>query len=314
MSYPAPTRSKSFMTHEYCRDAVCKKIFGIFPRQAKKELKISHETAQPKLSTEKMTITLEQISSLFGGPILKFLAKGSYGSVFYFRASAKYVEYLEKTVLPRAQEVVGKFSKIPIGRLSVVKFQVISGNAEKETLQKEIAIHAKLSKNTDITSEFYTAGFVGNIAWQISSYIDGETLCSKDITADMFKKIEKVVFKMWKNNVFHADLHCNNMMVTKDGSVVVIDFGRAIVLPDKYTPKSVAAFRNAKYQERVQQYADSIVLTRSKSDSNYVGSAMDRKGSIKPTAFYSSNVQALRVFYDKLEESEKKKLARLLNK
>ena len=131
-------------------------------------------------------------------------------------------------------------------------------------------------------------------------------MCDVDITADIFKKIEKTVFELWKHNVFHADLHCNNLMLTKDKDVVVIDFGRAIVLPDKYVPKKLTEFRDKKYQEKVQRYADSIVTARSKSDENYVRAMINKKGEVKPLVVYSNDVQALRVFYDKMNESEKK--------
>jgi predicted Ser/Thr protein kinase len=253
-----------------------------------------------------MFITLDQIPSLFGGPILKFIAKGSYGSVYKFKPSEKYVEYLKRVVLPRSKGVVGNLGKIPTnGPISVIKFQKTDDPAQKEAIRHEIAIHSKLSRSK-ISSKLYAAGFVGDIAWQISSYIDGKPMCDVVITADIFKKIEKTIFELWKHNVFHADLHCNNMMITKDKDVVVIDFGRAIVLPDKYVPKKLTEFRDNKYQEKVQRYADSIITGRSKTNSDYVRATVTNRGEVKPVVVYSNDVQALRVFYDKMNESEKK--------
>ena len=310
--YPAPSRSKSFQAHEYCRDAVCKKIFGIFPRKSSQELRAKIMSAPKNIATENLVITLDQIPSLFGGPILKFIAKGSYGSVYKFKPSAKYVDYLKRTVLPRSKGVVGNLGKIPTnGPISVIKFQKTDGSAQKEAIRQEIAIHSKLSRSK-ISSKLYAAGFVGDIAWQISSYIDGKPMCDVAITADIFKKIEKAVFELWKHNVFHADLHCNNLMLTKDKDVVVIDFGRAIVLPDKYVPKKLTEFRDNKYQEKVQRYADSIITARSKLNGDYVGAAVNKKGEVKPVVVYSNDVQALRVFYDKMNENEKKLLKKLI--
>ena len=309
--YPAPSRSKSFQAHEYCRDAVCKKVFGIFPRKSSKELRVKTMNAPKNISTENLFITLDQIPSLFGGPLLKFIAKGSYGSVYKFKPSEKYVEYLKKVVLPRSKGVVGNLDRIPTNSISVIKFQKTNGPAQKEAIRQEIAIHSKLSRSK-ISSKLYAAGFIGDIAWQISSYIDGKPMCDVDITADIFKKIEKAVFELWKHNVFHADLHCNNMMITKDKDVVVIDFGRAIVLPDKYVPKKLTEFRDTKYQEKVQRYADSIITGRSKTDGNYVRATINKKGEVKPLIVYSNDVQSLRVFYDKMNESEKKLLKKLI--
>jgi len=310
--YPAPSRSKSFQAHEYCRDAVCKKVFGIFPRKPSQELRVKTMSVPRNIATENMVITLDQIPSLFGGPILKFVAKGSYGYVFKFRPDAKYVDYLKTTVLPRSKGVIGNLGKIPTnGPLSIIKFQKVDDPAQKEAIRHEIDIHYKLSRNK-ISSKLYAAGFVGNIAWQISSYIDGKPMCDVDITADIFKKIEKAVFELWKHNVFHADLHCNNMMITKDKDVVVIDFGRAIILPGKYVPKKLTEFRDTKYQEKVQRYANSIITGRSKTNENYVGATINKKGEVKPVVVYSNDVQALRVFYDKMSESEKKLLKKLI--
>ena len=225
---------------------------------------------------------------------------------------AKYVDYLKRTVLPRTKGFVGNLDKIPTnGPISVIKFQKTDGSAQKEAIRQEIAIHSKLSRSK-ISSKLYAAGFVGDIAWQISSYIDGKPMCDVTITAEIFKKIEKAVFELWKHNVFHADLHCNNLMLTKDKDVVVIDFGRAIVLPDKYVPKKLTEFRDNKYQEKVQRYADSIVTARSKSNGDYVGAAVNKKGEVKPVVVYSNDVQALRVFYDKMNENEKKLLKKLI--
>lgn len=268
-------------------------------------------SAPRNIATKNLVITLDQIPSLFGGPILKFIAKGSYGSVYKFKPSEKYVEYLKRVVLPRSKGVVGNVDKIPTNSISVIKFQKTDGPAQKEAIRQEIAIHSKLSRSK-ISSKLYAAGFVGDIAWQISSYIDGKPMCDVDITADIFKKIEKTVFELWKHNVFHADLHCNNMMITKDKDVVVIDFGRAIVLPDKYVPKKLTEFRDKKYQEKVQRYADSIITTRSKTNGDYVRATITNKGDVKPVIVYSNDVQALRVFYDKMNESEKKLLKKLI--
>ena len=193
--YPRPERSSSFQAHEYCRDAVCKKVFGIFPRKTSEELRMKTMSAPRNIATENLVITLDQIPSLFGGPILKFIAKGSYGYVFKLKPSEKYVEYLKKVVLPRSKGVVGNVDKIPTNSISVIKFQKTDGPAQKEAIRQEIAIHSKLSRSK-ISSKLYAAGFVGNIAWQISSYIDGKPMCDVDITADIFKKIEKTVFEI----------------------------------------------------------------------------------------------------------------------
>ena len=304
--YPRPRKSSSFRAHEYCHDAVCKKVFGIFPKTTK-ELRANLNDTPVDIAKKNLVITLEEIPSVFGGTrVLQFIAKGSYGTVYKFRGSPKYTEYLKRVVLGRTNGLVGNVAKIPTnGPFSVIKFQNAEKPAQKEAIKKEIAIHYKLSRSK-VSSTFYAAGFIGDISWQISSYIDGVPLCDVRITADIFKNIEKTVFELWKHKIFHADLHCNNMMLAKDKNIVVIDFGRAIVLPSKYAPKTLKEFRNVKYQEKVQKYADSIITARSKKNTDYLGAKITKRGSVIPVVIYSSNVQALRVFYDKMNESEKK--------
>ena len=77
-------------------------------------------------------------------------------------------------------------------------------------------------------------------------------------------------------------------------------------------PKKLSEFRDKRYQEKVQRYADSIITGRSKTDGNYVGATINKKGDVKPVIVYSNDVQALRVFYDKMPETEKKMLKKLI--
>lgn len=304
--YPKPEKSKSFLSHEYCRDAVCKKIFGVIPRRSSKELRVKTTNTPKDFATKEVSIPMEKMPALFGGRILVFVAKGSYGSVYKMKPNTKFVDYLKKVIIPRTTDFIGNVDRIPTnGSLAVIKFQQVKGSMQKEAILKEIAIHSSLSRSK-LSSKLYAAGFIGDIAWQISSYVDGNGMCDVKITADIFKKIEKVVFELWKHNIFHADLHCNNLMLTKKKDVVVIDFGRAIVLPKKLVPKTLTEFRNIKYQEKVQRYADSIITGRSKTNVNYVGATVDKKGKVIPLVVYSNDVHALRVFYDKMSDGDKK--------
>ena len=71
-------------------------------------------------------------------------------------------------------------------------------------------------------------------------------------------------------------------------------------------PTKLTEFRDSKYQEKVQRYADSIVTARSKSNGDYVGAKVSKTGNVEPVVVYSNDVQSLRVFYDKMSETEKK--------
>ena len=62
----------------------------------------------------------------------------------------------------------------------------------------------------------------------------------------------------------------------------------------------------------MQRYVDSIITGRSKTDGNYVESTINKNGEVKPVIVYSNDVQSLRVFYDKMPETENKMLKKLI--
>lgn len=308
--YPKPTKSNASRGHAYCKDAACSKVVGIKPLKTLKVLKktkeIRFKSNAPQLPKE--TLSRDNMRTLFGGNALQFVSKGSFGSVYKFVATAKYIQYLKTLILPKTKTLVGKIDKIPVGRMSIIKFQTINYDPDEDGPDEaanvhEMKVHAKLSKS-NISSKFYAGGIIENWSWQISSFVDGPNLCNVDITEDIFKNIETVIFKLWKNGIYHGDAHCGNFILSKN-NVFVIDFGRAIILPQRYIPKTLTEFRDSKYQDRVQRYADTVVTKRAMLNSGYV---WDRKPTAqnpkKHIVAYADNVQALRVFYDRIEKNK----------
>lgn len=57
------------------------------------------------------------------------------------------------------------------------------------------------------------------------------------ITPALIRNLEDAVRSMWLNGIAHADLHYNNILATKDGQVTIIDFGRAVTLPESILEK-----------------------------------------------------------------------------
>ena len=306
--YPKPAVSEAIQSHEYCRDASCKKLLGIFPRD-EKEIEFNKPLEKVDMSKQPR-LTIERMRSVFGGPnTTAFVAKGSYGSVFKMYSNSAFKKYIQTNVVPKSKSVIGSADKLPTnGKMIALKLQIVPDNEHLKAIQVENKIHKKLWK-TKITNIFYVGGLIGNIFWQLSSYIDGVSMCKVQMNSAVFEKIEKSVYKLWKKRIFHADLHCNNLMLTDKGDVVIIDFGRAIILPEKLAPSTFEQFKKQVFQEKVQTYANKIITKRAKTqEHNYVRAKVTKKYKVEPVVTYSDDVQALRVFFDKLPKTEQMKL------
>ena len=305
--YPPPVPQPSgLQAHKYCRgltDVACKKRWlGLFkqkPKRNEENLPVNNEPMMP-IPTHRV-MRLNQVHEYFGGrQYVSYLARGGYGSVYVLNMCGQLKKHITDNVVKNSSNIIGTVKKIPISGNLILKVQMISSNEDLKNIHKETKIHNKLSRQ-QVTNTFYVGGVLGrNLCWQISSYIHGTSLCIKKITPQVFENIERAIYKLWKNNIFHADLHCENIMISDNGDVNIIDFGRSIVLPDRLIPSTFAQFKNAIYQNNVQAYADKIILKRSNSSREYSVPV----GKFKTMVVYSNDVQALRMYYQKMMKNK----------
>lgn len=71
-------------------------------------------------------------------------------------------------------------------------------------------------------------------------------LRTRDLTARTYALIERAIASIWTRGVVHADFHESNVMIEpKSGTVNIIDFGMAVILPNDLHARIVEKVRRA---------------------------------------------------------------------
>ena len=218
-------------------------------------------------------------------------ASGARGSVFVFDAS----------VMPRLDALKaqarrnGNFVDTgapPTGRRVVVKVTSILPNDYKRTvfeppswLLREVQIQAYLTTGGCKTAEdgvrycsgevvprLYWSGFFpkDNVQVIVMEGIEGKTLQStlasagREAARALYPKVEHAVFTLWAFGIVHGDLHNNNIMVSRDGQVKIVDFGFALMADRlaRFPTPNARTMRSAKYHKLVDTLSDDTMLHR----------------------------------------------------
>jgi hypothetical protein len=258
--------------------------------------------------------TVETLEKSGFGMYPAAIGKGSYGTVFRgelrnptsFRTFSKSSGFVHRT---------GSADDLREGDDLAIKIQVVRSASELGDLERESRVHQHVTKfSRDLAPVFHVAGFVPE-NWTyvtVTSLVKGGSLCpvaERRLTATGFRKIEKAVMNLWGIGVLHGDLHCKNIMIDSGGNVKIIDFGRAVMIPKNMRPKKISEALDRGFQTRLQGYGNDAVRKRvQRGNSNYF--VIDKKDGWKvldDKFQYSDDVQALRVLWKKLPDSEKKK-------
>lgn len=244
------------------------------------------------------------------------VGKGSYGTVFEgelksasdFASLARSGKFVHRT---------GSISTVGKNDDLAIKIQVVHRASQIQELERESRVHMYVTKKArSIAPVFHVAGFMPD-NWTyvtITSLVAGRSLCplvDKKFTAAGFLKVERAIQTLWGIGVLHCDLHCNNIMVDENGNVKIIDFGRSIILPPDLRPKKVRDALDNEYQTRLQEFANDVLRNRViGGNGNYgvVNKTSPGGWKVMSDKFqYSDNVQALRVLWKKLPESERRR-------
>jgi len=97
-------------------------------------------------------------------------------------------------------------------------------------------------------------------------YIDGIPL--RQIHRDHYdlqkitRQLRQALMQMWKRGVIHTDLHTDNVLVTKDSDIYIIDFGLAH--ETAFIKKTAASLRSSNnvvqfWKEKLEAYANTLV-------------------------------------------------------
>lgn len=183
------------------------------------------------------------------------LGKGAYGTVVLSTVTNHLRFYLSalKHRLPRTPELPRDGTKV------AVKVQHPQDNSRLQEAMQETTVHRRLLR-TGAVPALYASGYdeQHNAYVTVMERIEGPTLASwlgkkRFLPQSMFDSIEKAVVEMWMAGIAHADLNPRNVIVTKDGPVI-IDFGISIVLPHDYVPQSRNHARTEHYQDALLAY------------------------------------------------------------
>lgn len=133
---------------------------------------------------------------------------------------------------------LGSVQSVPAGYYEKT-VNVSAGNAGLLGLVREAITHTKIWKRLgdDVTQPF-------RLQWKsqteivfLSEEIDGMTLFNavRDYPSrahELIVKTLQIVSRMVQNGIYHRDLHSNNVVVTRDFNVKIIDFGFAMIVDD----------------------------------------------------------------------------------
>lgn len=216
-------------------------------------------------------------------------------------------------LMSRARDRVGDASSVPRGADVAVKIQAVAPE-EVRDVEREARVHAYVSARApSLTPRLYAAGRLACGAYvTLMAFVPGETLCSMlPLRAPQFLAIERLVAALWRLRVFHADLHCNNIIFERRARRFrVIDFGRAIVLPAALAPRTVAQAVRPSTQRLLQDYADAVVASRARTSRGHGYAVLDRTyfAPLDGLAQYAGNVHALRTLFAGLPPRERERL------
>lgn len=248
-----------------------------------------------------------KVKMLVGGDLSQTpFAKGAYGRLFIAKFSPGY----DTAPLLGLNNIVGDPGTIPKGKTLALKIQKIRNVMDIRNCEREARIQLHVNnKAPTVSPRLYVSGYSKRYAAQITIMegIDGRPMARANaISAKQFLALEANVIRLWVAGVVHADLHTNNIIIDSSGNPRIIDYGRAIVLPENLRPRKPIDASKRAFQNQLQAYTNKVIIGRRLKDDDYAAF----EGYL-PTnhAQYSSDVQALRrIFKDVLEQGARKRL------
>lgn len=129
-----------------------------------------------------------------------------------------------------------------------------------ESIKKEIIVGSKLKHQNIVTIE--SANLDSDNPYIIMEYIEGSDLSEllkitpypiKE-TIDISYQILAALKHAHKNNIIHGDIKPTNILITKDGTIKITDFGLAKVVQQEYTKLSHSFLSTKKELEGTIKY------------------------------------------------------------
>lgn len=116
------------------------------------------------------------------------------------------------------------------------------------------------------TSEFVPQMYVAGVPPGARMYMtlmqavgpDPVPLLSVHVSPQLYVEVERAVVAMWLSGIAHADLHMENILVTRDGRPWIIDFGWAVMLDGARTSSLRQKLGDALVDPRLRTLANAI--------------------------------------------------------
>ena len=173
----------------------------------------------------------------FGGHLLS-LGKGAYGTVYELPVHATHAL---TNLLPQIVNVVPPALPTALSQPLVIKVQHEDKPSRDMLREMNMLMHTSRSS---VTPDLYLGGVLQlREPMQVFSIIvmskaAGAPLWAamehdSAITPNVFHAVHRAIKALWKLGICHNDLHYNNIFITSDHHVTLIDLGFAVRLPDR---------------------------------------------------------------------------------
>jgi hypothetical protein len=116
--------------------------------------------------------------------------------------------------------------------------------------------------------------------------------------ARFYTYFEKAICSLWLAGYIHGDLHRNNIMVTKNGQVKLIDFGYAMRIPESFVKGIANGITTMIKNRNPRSFAD--IWTKDEINGtrivNYTNRVMEGRGF----SWYNPDYKVLQTFYNEV--------------
>lgn len=218
------------------------------------------------------------------------IAKGQYGTTYRIGLTKNTIERMVQFTKQMSHVTVHTYPVYQKG-YAVLKIEKLRQRNAKHlgNVTREARIHLKVSsssvlgpkrglfgtqrefKGSDIAPVLYFSGVYGGHVITCMEYIPGvplqQYIANGTLTDTIVRRLERAVETLIRIGVVHGDLHANNIMVTSNERVVIIDYGFAFEIPPRVHDAVLKILNSTKSIERawIESGLQSVVNARFES-------------------------------------------------
>jgi serine/threonine protein kinase len=237
------------------------------------------DLASKHLRDTHVNVAVQEASNVWNSSFrhekVKYVGRGAYG--FVVAATAPVAKLLLQVIQKKSKKnaYTQFFRYPPAGSMVAIKGQRLDSNSHKRTAYNEMKILETL-QGLSFVPKLYGSVVVNhkepfNEFLILMEFVEGVTLKKAVLQRGKYdidkikKHLQKALLQMWHRGVIHADLHSNNVMVTPDSKIYIMDFGLS---HETQYIKNVSKKMNLKnninkqWKIHLEDYANSLVARR----------------------------------------------------